>query len=372
MIKILLCSPYKGAVGGIQRWTNNIMKYYSQNVNHNEFCIDFYCLSRKASIVSDINLFKRITYGILEYLILINNFRKEFGKKKYDLVHIASSGSFSLLKDIAMLIIIQRKSVKSVIHFRFGRIPDLYISKNWEYKLLMKVVRLADQVIVLDQTSYNVMINARCTNVHLLPNPLSPEVNQIIKLNSTIKRDFRKILFAGHHIESKGIFELLDACRTLNDVKVKLIGQVSDEMRLKIEKFLGNNTQWIEIAGEQNFENTIIEMLSAGIFVLPTYTEGFPNVILESMACACPIIASNVGAIPEMLNDTSLKKCGICIEPKNVKQLTTEINRMLNDTRFAEDCGVNARIRVNAVYSMPAVWNQMSHLWKTLVNEKIL
>ncbi len=367
-MKILLCSPYKGAVGGIQRWTNHIINYYNGHVNYDEFQIDFYCLSRKTSIVSDINIFKRIIYGIFEYPVLINGFRKEFQKKNYDIVHITSSASISLLKDIIILKITQRKKVKSVIHFRFGRIPELFQKKGWEYKLLIKVIKLADMVIVLDQKSYNALISEGYKNVQLLPNPLTPEISQIIEDNLEVRRAERTILFAGHVIESKGVFELLEACKSINNIKVKLIGQVTDAMLLKIKQSMDGNNSWLEIAGEQDYETTIKEMLSAGIFILPTYTEGFPNVILESMACGCPIIASGVGAIPEMLKVDNAEDYGICVEPKNIEQLTNAIKKMLENPEYAKECGENARKRVNATYSMPTVWNQMTEIWKSLIN----
>ena len=58
-------------------------------------------------------------------------------------------------------------------------------------------------------------------------------------------------------------------------------------------------------------------LANAEIFVLPSHTEGFPNAVLEAMALAKAIIASRVGAIPEMLAD----ECGLLIEAKDVSGL---------------------------------------------------
>ena len=97
---------------------------------------------------------------------------------------------------------------------------------------------------------------------------------------------------------------------------------------------------------------------------MPTYTEGFPNALLESMACGCPIIASAVGAIPEMLEDENGKHFGVLIEPKNVEALKTAILRMLSDTQFKEECGINAQKRVFERYNINNVANQLINIWK--------
>jgi glycosyltransferase involved in cell wall biosynthesis len=109
-------------------------------------------------------------------------------------------------------------------------------------------------------------------------------------------------------------------------------------------------------------------MLSANVFCLPSYTEGFPNVILESMACACPIVATSVGAIPDMLNidETDENKCGICITPRNVDELKHAMSFLLNNTCIAKKYGENARKRVLENYGMPIVWERMENIWDSV------
>lgn len=79
-------------------------------------------------------------------------------------------------------------------------------------------------------------------------------------------------------------------------------------------------------------------MLKCTVFVLPTYTEGFPNVVLESMACGCPIVATSVGAIPEMLDGGA----GIVIEPRNVEQLRDAVAWVLENPERAAEMGAQA------------------------------
>lgn len=363
-VNVLLCAPYKGTIGGISRWTHHITTHYDQ-LPDSDIELEVYDINRKQKNYSNNSKIKRIISGLIDYYTIVKEYRKKIASTNFDVIHITSSASFGLSRDLIMLKYARKHHLKSIVHLHFGRVPDIYKSKNWEYKLLHKVIIRADKIIVIDDTSYKVLIKEGYDNIELLPNPLSTEIANIIQANDDIRKQDRKIVFAGHVVKNKGVFELIKVCKEIPDIHLKLIGAVSDKMEEDIIlKVAGKNSvQWLEIAGELKYEYTIKEMLSAGVFVLPTYTEGFPNVILESMACACPIVASSVGAIPEMLNIDSDTNYGICIEPKNTTQLKDAIIKMLDDRTFAINCGLNAQKRVNELYSMLIIWKKLKNIW---------
>lgn len=366
-IKVLLVSPYTGLVGGISRWTGHILNQYNSiidttNIELEQFYVD------GNPVYNSTPTYKRLVYGVQKYIPFLKIISRKLKSTRYDLVHFCSSASISLVRDILAARIAKRYNVPSVFHFRFGRIPELFEKRNWEQKLIHKLISLADKIIVIDQSSYNTLIKEGYNNIELLPNPLTPEVNRIIKENTHIKRNKYQILFAGHVVKTKGVFELIEACKGIPNIKLKMIGYVNDDMRSKLLEVVGENNSWLEIAGELSYESTIIEMLSCGLFVLPTYTEGFPNVILESMACGCPIIASSVGAIPEMLDIKSNDSCGVCIEPKNVKQLKEAIVKFIDDENLALRYGERAKGRVNEKYTMDVVWKQMVEIWESTLH----
>ena len=360
-IRVLLCSPMNN-VGGISRWTGHIMNYHKANKSSIELDL-FYHL--KEGSYQNYSVFHRIFKGVRNYIPFLIGLNKKLTSTDYNVIHLSSSASIGLFRDLFSLQIAKRHGVRSIIHFHFGRIPDIFAKNNWEQKLFKKVAKRVDKIIVLDSQSLDFLKREGYKSVEILPNPLAPSVIDIIEKHSDIVRRDDLILFAGHLIPTKGVFELIEACRDIDNIALKMVGYVTEGMKSDLLAKAGDNwKEWLEITGEQTFEDTIKDMLNAGIFVLPTYSEGFPNVILESMACASPIIASAVGAIPEMLGNLQDRQCGVCVEPKNVNQLKEAIAKMRDDREFAVNCGINAKQRVNDLYSMPTIWEKLTKIWR--------
>ena len=368
-VEILLLAPPVQATGGIASWTRHILNYYS-TIKSEDVSITHLPKKRSKFISKSSSFLVRAIYGVKDNVIFLIKLVRYLCKYEFDIVHITSSASLGLIRDVLFLRVFKIFKVKSVIHLHFGRIPELYESQNWEWRLINYVLKNFDLSIVLDELSHSLLSKLGYTKVTLVPNPLSTEVLNKIEDNKGIEVTKNKIVFAGHLLPSKGIVELVQACIEIPNIKLIILGKIPDR---KIKKSLLNiasakkDADWIEILGEKSIDYLIKEMMSSNVFVLPTYTEGFPNVILESMACSCAIVTTPVGAIPEMLNILSDKACGICVSPRDVVELKGAIESLLNDENLAIQYGKLARERVVEKYSISIIWDKLYDSWINLV-----
>lgn len=367
-MNVLLCTPYLSnpqiVSGGINIWGRNIVSYY-KTLDTDVFLTPV-SFDRKFNVREDSSIFSRAVWGIRDYFYNIKNMRVKLKDCKYDVIHICTSAQLSLIKDLFIFKFCLSRNIKKIIHLHFGRIPELFEIKNWEYYILKTVCNLADRIIVMDKESYDVLKKHGYMNVYYLPNPISNEILETVDSNMNIINNIpNKVLYVGHVIPSKGVFELVQACKDINDLELHLVGSVDKKIKEELQNIASINNQgsFLQIRGEMDHSEVIKEMLSAGIFVLPSYTEGFPNVILEAMACCCPIVATAVGAIPEMLCFTDRNMYGICVKPKDVIGLKNAILEMRNNRVYAKMCGQNARTRVINEYSMSNVWHALVSIW---------
>lgn len=370
-MKVLFCTPYitnEGIVqGGIVVWANNILNYYrKQDRNVELIPLSFdrhYHVSGKSSTID------RLFYGVRDYWRPIKAAKKFIAENRVDVLHLCSSAQLSLYKDLYVLKMASKKGVKTAIHFHFGRIPELMAANNREAKMIKRVCEAADTVVVMDQRSHDALKAEGFTNVHNLPNPLSMDIiEDVKKLDGTITRIENRVMYVGHIIPSKGITELVTACARVAGVELHLIGSVADEYLEDLQNIAKNRDDgsWFKYRGKMPHDKVISEMLAAGIFCLPSYTEGFPNVILESMACGCSIIATPVGAIPEMLQFDNYGMGGLMVSVKDVDYIVKQLCVFLTDKELRDKCRKNAKNRVSELYSIPVVWNQLEAIWNVV------
>jgi teichuronic acid biosynthesis glycosyltransferase TuaC len=143
------------------------------------------------------------------------------------------------------------------------------------------------------------------------------------------------VLFVGRLDTAKGIEELLEAFASLAGRRPNLrLAFVGDgpgggHLRSKAKHLALENR--IILNGACSSQQVADWLAAANVLALPSYKEGYPNVVIEALSCGRPVIATNVGGILELVNEES----GILIAPKDSLALAGAIEKAM-DRRWDE------------------------------------
>ena len=132
----------------------------------------------------------------------------------------------------------------------------------------------------------------------------------------------------------------------------------------------GELTQLITDAGLQNqfrligrLDDVPEFLQTLDVAVLSSTSEGLSNSVIEYMGAARPIVATAVGGNAELIES---ERSGLLVSPGNVEQLISSIRKMLVDREFAVRCGLAARERALANYSLQRQTEHFESLWSEI------
>jgi glycosyltransferase involved in cell wall biosynthesis len=146
-----------------------------------------------------------------------------------------------------------------------------------------------------------------------------------------------RLLFTGRLSEMKGIPILLSAIATLKDswpeLIVDLAGDGPDRGVIEAEIQRLGIAEHVRILGYQSSEQVRELLRHADVFVLPSFAEGVPVVLMEAMASGVPVIATRIAGIPELVEDGV---SGLLTAPGDSAALVAAIDRLLSDGALRE------------------------------------
>lgn len=166
------------------------------------------------------------------------------------------------------------------------------------------------------------------SRIEVIPNPV--DVGGMASTESVTRED-HLFLYLGWYIREKGIFELAEAMGHLAaeypQVRLNLHGTKdrTEFDRFVAERKLGRHVvagDWLEE------EDKLAALRRATALVLPSYSEGLPNVILEALATRTPVISTSVGGLAELLDDGVNASI---VPPANVAGLLAGLRKCLEN-----------------------------------------
>lgn len=279
---------------------------------------------------------------IKKFLLIFKNFIVILGKsfRKFDLVYfVPAVTGFAFIRDLLLLFPLKIAKKNILIHIH-GKGIKAQAEKSKIYKLLYKYFFKNTSVICLSERLVFDIKDVFDGTVYIVNNGIQV-VNYPAQKN---KNEIPVILYLSNFIETKGILVLLEAAHLLKsqNIKFKLNlvgaprGDIMKKMNHLIEKY---DLQDQIISMGPKYDNEKKEAFqNADIFVFPTYypLETWGLVNIEAMQASLPVISTNEGAIPDIIDDGIT---GFIVNKQDAFDLAEKIAILLKDEKLRIEMG---------------------------------
>lgn len=312
-------------------------------------------------------------YNLEFQLSILKNFKNLNKKEKFDLVHAMN---LVHMPDIFLKFIKISPSVKSLvtIHSTIDSqnnfngngnenvklkitnksFSEIFSSLFYFYIKFMQIQYLerTNNFIAVSEWIKNNVFNGingtngtKNGNIKVIHNGVdtkrfSPEMNEDFSEIDSI--DKKKILYTGRLLAMKGLHTLIEAIKIVlketRDVHFIFAGDGRKNWVNLMKKIIPKENY--SFLGYVEYEKINKLYNKADMFVLPSLTESCPITLLEAMASGLPTISSNVGGIPEIIENN---ETGLLVPPKNSKELAEKILFLINNRKLARKLSFNGR-----------------------------
>ncbi|HEX8735224.1 MAG TPA: glycosyltransferase family 4 protein [Pyrinomonadaceae bacterium] len=354
-LKVLLTAPSldeKQNVSGISTVARQIIERGTFDYRHFE-------AGRRDGERADAN-------WIWKQIVSVPRFRR--AARGVDIVHFNTNfNPLAVARDAVYAANARLSGIPFVMHVHGGR----YLAEEFRSaglkKIAEKMLRAADAVIVLSELEKKIIENRwRNLNVRVLENAVALDE----AMPAQRENDEKTLIFLGRMHESKGLNEIVEACRRLKnenfDFRFKAFG--AGELK---DFFVGEMT---EILGEKFRYGGVVsgaekwkELARADVFLLPSrYGEGLPVAMLEAMAAGCVVIVSEMASTGAVINSGAN---GFLIEPRNVAQLVEKLKLSLSGQIDLERFGKNARETIKAKFDLSDYIKRLENIYAEILEE---
>ena len=293
-------------------------------------------------------------------------------QEKPDIVHTHTSKAGILGRLAAKLI-----KIPHIVHTPHGHVFYGHFGRafSWIFLQLEKIFAyFTDYIVALsegelqDYYDLSVYPPEKVVKIHSGVNVQefeSREINVIDKKRSLgIGPIGCCIGFVGWLLPIKGPMHLLRAMKYVwqdfGNANLVFVGKGDLDIDLRAEALKLNQNGMVKFLGWRNDIDEIMQIFD--IFTLPSLNEGMGRVLVEAMAAGKPIVASNVGGIPELVNHG---ENGLLVPPGDEIALADSIKRLISDPEKAKLMGLKGRKRCRQ-FSLESMVEKIDDLYEEL------
>jgi glycosyltransferase involved in cell wall biosynthesis len=242
-------------------------------------------------------------------------------------------------KDFPIILLFRLFRRKTVLHFHNKGVKQY--QDKWLDNKLYRFIFHRSKVILLSNRLYDdVKKYVTLKDIFICPNGIpNQSVKRQKKTDSTVY-----LLFLSNMMKAKGVFDLLEACNILNkkglNFKCDFVGKWADISEEKFNHVVKEKdiTDKVSAHGAKYGQEKELFFEKADIFIFPTHyvNECFPLVLLEAMQYGLPVLSTNEGGIPDIV-DYGIT--GYIVEKQNSKKLVDKIEELILNPELREKMG---------------------------------
>ncbi len=174
-----------------------------------------------------------------------------------------------------------------------------------------------------------------------------------------------RLLFVGNLTKVKGVdilIKSLSLIKKIEDINLTIIGDGPEFNNLQKLTWKEDLQKFVDFLGVKPPNKIQNDMLKYDCLILPSWSEGTPNVVKEAMACALPIVATNIGGTPELITNNMN---GLLFEPGDTKTLAKHIEYLNQNRQDAIEMGLQGR---KFIRDQNLTWNYTASKYMELYN----
>lgn len=291
-------------------------------------------------------------------------FLRELVLRRPGLVHLHTSSYGSFARKSALSWICRAAGIPVVLHVHGGGFGEFHTRSP---RLLQRYIRStlggADRVVALGDRWADVLRGiAPDARVVVVPNAVRPQP----LVDQPPAGDPVHVLFVGEVTEDKGAFVLLEAWArldaTLPPADLVVVGPGDLDRARRRVRDLGLAGR-VELTGWVDPGQVEPLLRRSHVLVLPSRFEGQPMAVLEAMAHGLCVVASDVGGIPDLLDDT----CGVLVPADDAHSLAHALRDVIGDPARRARLGAAAWARLRERFDVDVTWRQLDALYRELV-----
>lgn len=347
--------------------------YYGSNISsknlisspliNREFELDVLAISYNQKVENVGSLRLKKLFLMINFFFIIC--KKSF--QKHDLVYfVPAISGIAFIRDLLLILPLKLQKKNIIIHLR-GKGISNKAGESVLYKWLYKFFFKNTSVICLSERLFDDIKDVFNGPKYVVNNGIKSESYPHYKKNNEIP----VILYLSNFMETKGILILLEAANLLKiqkfQFKLNLVGAPRGDIMNKINYLISKYSleNYIISIGPK-YENEKKEAFqNADIFVFPTYHEAWGLVNLEAMQAALPVISTDEGAIPDIIDDGLT---GFIVKKQDPIDLAQKIAVLLKDEKLRIEMGKKGKEKFLNKYTYEIIEKKIVEVFDKVID----